>query len=73
MVIRTAGRLGVTPAQVALKWLLQLAPNVLLIPGTAAIGHLRDNLAAEHVKLDDQALRDLDALAPYPGAGAAPS
>jgi pyridoxine 4-dehydrogenase len=73
VVIRTAGRLGVTPAQVALKWLLQLAPNVLLIPGTAAIGHLRDNLAAEHVKLDDQALRDLDALAPYPGAGAAPS
>jgi pyridoxine 4-dehydrogenase len=64
VVIRTADRLGLTPAQVALKWLLQLAPNVLLIPGTASVGHLRDNLAAEHVTLDDQALRDLEALAP---------
>jgi pyridoxine 4-dehydrogenase len=48
----------VTP-QVALRWLLQLAPNVLLIPGTGSTGHLRENLAAEHVALDDQALREL--------------
>jgi pyridoxine 4-dehydrogenase len=59
VVIRTATRLGVTPAQVALQWLLQLAPNVLLIPGTGSAGHLRENLAAEHVALDDEAVREL--------------
>jgi pyridoxine 4-dehydrogenase len=60
VVIQTAARLGVTPAQVALQWLLQLAPNVLLIPGTGSAAHLRENLAAEYVTLDDQALRQLD-------------
>jgi pyridoxine 4-dehydrogenase len=59
VVSQTAARLGVTPAQVALQWLLQLAPNVLLIPGTGSAGHLAENLAAEHVVLDDQALREL--------------
>ena len=59
VVIRTAARLGATPPQVALQWLLQLAPNVLLIPGTGSTGHLLENLAAEHVALDDQALREL--------------
>jgi pyridoxine 4-dehydrogenase len=58
-VIQTAARLGVTPAQVALQWLLQLAPNVLLIPGTGSTGHLLENLAAEHVTLDDEARREL--------------
>jgi pyridoxine 4-dehydrogenase len=58
-VIHTATRLGVTRAQVALQWLLQLAPNVLLIPGTGSTGHLRENLAAEHVALDDEAVREL--------------
>ena len=47
VVIQTAARLGITPAQVALRWLLQLAPNVLLIPGTGSVAHLRENLAAE--------------------------
>jgi aryl-alcohol dehydrogenase-like predicted oxidoreductase len=61
-VIQTAVCLGVTPAQVALKWLLQLAPNVLLIPGTGSVAHLRENLAAEHVTLDDEALRRLDGV-----------
>jgi pyridoxine 4-dehydrogenase len=60
VVIQTAVRLGATPPQVALQWLLQLAPNVLLIPGTASLAHLRDNLAAEDLTLDDEALRDLD-------------
>jgi pyridoxine 4-dehydrogenase len=60
---RTAARLGITPAQAALQWLLQLAPNVLLIPGTGSVAHLRDNLAAEDVTLDDEALRDLDGVA----------
>jgi pyridoxine 4-dehydrogenase len=59
VVIQTAARLGVTSPQVALQWLLQLAPNVLLIPGTGSTGHLLENLAAEHVALDDQALREL--------------
>jgi pyridoxine 4-dehydrogenase len=59
VVIQTAVRLGVTPPQVALQWLLQLAPDVLLIPGTGSTGHLQENLAAEHIALDDQALREL--------------
>ena len=63
VVIRTAARLGITPAQVALQWLLQLAPNVLLIPGTGSVAHLRENLAAEGVTLDGQALRELDGVA----------
>jgi len=62
VVIQTAARLGITPAQVALQWLLQLAPNVLLIPGTGSVAHLRENLAAERVALDDEALRDLDSV-----------
>jgi len=62
VVIQTAARLGVTPPQVALQWLLQLAPNVLLIPGTASVAHLLDNLAAEDAVLDDQALRQLDGV-----------
>jgi diketogulonate reductase-like aldo/keto reductase len=67
VVIETAARLGITSAQVALQWLLQLAPNVLLIPGTGSVAHLRENLAAEDVALDEQALRQLDAVAPWPG------
>lgn len=59
---RTAARLGVTPAQVALQWLLRLAPNVLLIPGTGSETHLRENLDAEGVTLDHEALRELDGL-----------
>jgi aryl-alcohol dehydrogenase-like predicted oxidoreductase len=62
-VLRAAVAAGVdhiTPAQVALQWLLQLAPNVLLIPGTASLAHLRDNLAAENVTLDDEARAALD-------------
>jgi aryl-alcohol dehydrogenase-like predicted oxidoreductase len=62
VLIRTAARLGITPAQVALQWLLQLAPNVLLIPGTGSVAHLRENLAAEGVTLDGQALRELDGV-----------
>ena len=63
VVIRTAARLGITAAQVALRWLLRLAPNVLLIPGTGSVAHLRENLAAEGVTLDGQALRELDGMA----------
>jgi aryl-alcohol dehydrogenase-like predicted oxidoreductase len=67
VVIKTAARLGVTPPQVALQWLLQLAPNVLLIPGTASVAHLKENLAAESVTLDDDALRELEGVSPERG------
>jgi aryl-alcohol dehydrogenase-like predicted oxidoreductase len=56
-----AGRLGATPAQVALAWTLGLAPNVLLIPGTSSVPHLEENLAAADVTLDEQAQRELTA------------
>ena len=46
-----ARRLGATPMQVALAWLLQRAPNILLIPGTSSLDHLRENLAAASLKL----------------------
>jgi pyridoxine 4-dehydrogenase len=55
----TAGRLGATPAQVALAWTLGLAPNVLLIPGISSVAHLEENLAAAGVTLDEQAQREL--------------
>jgi aryl-alcohol dehydrogenase-like predicted oxidoreductase len=63
VVIQPAARIGITSAQVALQWLLQLAPNVLLIPGTGSVAHLRENLAAEDVRFDDEALCALDAVA----------
>jgi pyridoxine 4-dehydrogenase len=66
VVAQTAARLSITPAQVALQWLLQLAPNVLLIPGTGSVAHLRENMAAEGVTLDEQALRQLDGVARWP-------
>jgi pyridoxine 4-dehydrogenase len=58
-VLNTAERLEVTPAQVALAWLLQRGQNVLLIPGTSSLGHLVENLAAGEVKLDADALAAL--------------
>ena len=54
-----AGRLGVTPSQVGLAWVLAQGPNVLLIPGTSSIAHLEENLAAGDVVLDDDALAEL--------------
>jgi aryl-alcohol dehydrogenase-like predicted oxidoreductase len=66
VVIQTAARLEITPVQAALAWLLQLAPNVLLIPGTGSVAHLRENMAAEAVQFDDDALRHLDAVASWP-------
>jgi pyridoxine 4-dehydrogenase len=67
VVAQAAARLGATPVQVALQWLLELAPNMLLIPGTGSVAHLRENLAAEGLRLDHEALRQLDAIAPPPG------
>ncbi|MGA8270597.1 MAG: aldo/keto reductase family oxidoreductase [Candidatus Sulfotelmatobacter sp.] len=57
-----AASLGATPMQVALAWLLQRSPNILLIPGTSSVQHLRENLKAAVLELPDQALADLDSL-----------
>ncbi len=58
-----AGRLGVTPMQAALAWLLQRSPNILLIPGTSSVAHLRENLAAAGFALPEDAVRELDGIA----------
>ena len=58
-----AARLGATPMQVALAWLLRRAPNILLIPGTSSVAHLRENLAAAELALPDDAARELDSVA----------
>ncbi|MEV0906772.1 aldo/keto reductase [Streptomyces hokutonensis] len=58
-VVAQAARLGVTPARIALGGLLDLAPNVLLIPGTRTRAHLAENLAAADVGLDDEARAEL--------------
>lgn len=56
-------RLGATPMQVALAWLLRRGPNILLIPGTSSVAHLRDNLAAADLVLPDDALAALNGIA----------
>ena len=58
-----AERLGATPMQVALAWLLRRSPNILLIPGTASVGHLRENLAAATLDLPVDAIDALDRVA----------
>ena len=58
-----AQSLGATPMQVALAWLLQRAPNILLIPGTSSLGHLRENLAAAELELPEDAVAQLDEIA----------
>lgn len=62
-VVETAQRLGHTPAQVALAWMLSLRPNILLIPGTSSVRHLEENLAASGIELDQQAQDELTAAA----------
>lgn len=62
----TALRLGASPAQVALAWVLSRAPNVLVIPGTSSVAHLEENLAAAALTLDASALETLDAVPRQP-------
>ena len=57
-----AERLGATPMQVALAWLLQRSKNILLIPGTSSRAHLRENLAAGSLELPANAIAELDAV-----------
>jgi pyridoxine 4-dehydrogenase len=58
-----ATRLGAAPMQVALAWLLHRSPNILLIPGTSSVAHLRENLAAGRLTLSPPTLAELDGIA----------
>jgi pyridoxine 4-dehydrogenase len=57
-----AARLEATPMQVALAWLLQRSPNILLIPGTSSVEHLRENLQSSRLQLPPEVIADLDAI-----------
>jgi len=57
-----AARLEATPMQVALAWLLQRSPNILLIPGTSSVAHLHENLAAASLTLPNDAVAELEAI-----------
>jgi aryl-alcohol dehydrogenase-like predicted oxidoreductase len=57
-----AARLGYAPMQVALAWLLHRSPNILLIPGTSSVAHLRENLAAAEIALAPEVLAELDGI-----------
>jgi len=58
----TAASLRVTPMQVALSWLLQRSPNILLIPGTSSVAHLRENVKAAELALPSEVLAELDKI-----------
>ncbi len=60
---RAAASLRATPMQLALAWLLQRAPNILLIPGTSSLAHLRENLQAEALQLPPEILAELEVVA----------
>ncbi|MGA9507432.1 MAG: aldo/keto reductase family oxidoreductase [Candidatus Sulfotelmatobacter sp.] len=57
-----AARLKATPMQVALAWLLQRSPNILLIPGTSSVGHLRENLKAATLQIPSEVVAELDSI-----------
>ena len=59
---KAAAAMGAQPMQVALAWLLRRAPNILVIPGTSSVAHLRDNVAAGALKLDAAALATLNVI-----------
>lgn len=61
-----AAAIGATPMQVALAWLLQRSPNILVIPGTSSVAHLRENIEAGRIALTDDAVTKLDAIAMHP-------
>jgi pyridoxine 4-dehydrogenase len=60
---KAAASIGATPLQTALAWLLQRSPNILLIPGTSSLAHLRENLAVAEIKLPAETLAALNAIA----------
>jgi pyridoxine 4-dehydrogenase len=57
-----AARLGATPMAVALAWLLHRSPNILLIPGTSTVAHLRENVASGSLSLDTATIAELNAI-----------
>ncbi|GHC05832.1 aldo/keto reductase family oxidoreductase [Streptomyces rochei] len=59
---RVANRLGTTPMSVALAWLLRRSPNILLIPGTSSLAHLRENVAGAGLSLSDEDVAELDGI-----------
>ena len=61
---KVAVHLDTTPMAVALAWLLQRSPNILLIPGTSSVEHLRENVAGAGLQLPEDAIKELDAIAP---------
>ena len=61
--LAVAKRLNATPMQIALAWLLRRSPNILLIPGTSSVAHLKENLAAADVVLSDNDMAELNAVA----------
>jgi aryl-alcohol dehydrogenase-like predicted oxidoreductase len=63
-----AARLGASPPQVALAWLLHRSPNILLIPGTSAEAHLRENVTAATLNLPVDARAALNAIGSHPGS-----
>jgi pyridoxine 4-dehydrogenase len=69
MLDAAAASLGVTPMQVALAWLLQRSPNILLIPGTSSIEHLRQNLQAATLTLPPDIIASLDSIGVVPVQG----
>jgi aryl-alcohol dehydrogenase-like predicted oxidoreductase len=62
-----AASMQATPMQIALAWLLQRSPNILLIPGTSSAGHLRENLKAATLTLPSATIAELDAIVESPG------
>jgi len=59
---RVAARLGASPMGVALAWLLQRSPNILIIPGTSSVKHLRENVIGAGLQLPDDAVQELNAI-----------
>ncbi len=59
---KAAASLNVTPMQLALAWLLQRSRNILLIPGTSSVAHLRENLEAAKLQIPTEVLADLDSI-----------
>jgi aryl-alcohol dehydrogenase-like predicted oxidoreductase len=62
VVDQVAASFQVTPMQVALAWLLQRSPNILLIPGTSSVEHLRENLTAATLELPSEKIANLDSI-----------
>src|SRR5258708_38603716 len=70
---RVAASMQANPMQVALAWLLQRSPNILLIPGTSSLNHLRENLAAAALELPSEVIAECNALAESVRAEAQPT